>query len=72
MGSYAKSKDPDHGIQKMFYNAGIEYLSFIELGNIFMDFEDWEGNSLVNPPAFWEIHLRHGCRREVLQNHKIA
>lgn len=47
MGSYAKAKDSEHGIQKLFCNAGIEYLSFIELGKIFMDFEDWESRYTI-------------------------
>lgn len=42
MGTYAKAKDPAKGIQGLLAAAGIEYFSFVELGNIFLDFEDWE------------------------------
>ena len=41
MGTYVKAKDPDKGIRRLLAQAGIEYLSFVELGNIFLEFEDW-------------------------------
>ena len=41
MGSYVKSKDNKKGIQSLLANAGIQYFSFIELGNLFLDLEDW-------------------------------
>ena len=41
MGSYAKAKSPDKGIQRLLTLEGIDYYSFPELGNVFMDFEDW-------------------------------
>ena len=41
LGIYAKSKDPNKGIQGMLERAGIQYLSFVELGNVFVDQTDW-------------------------------
>ena len=43
MGTYAKARDPGRGIERLFTDASIQYFSFVELGNIFLDFEDWEG-----------------------------
>jgi uncharacterized protein (DUF488 family) len=42
MGIYAKAKDADKGIEALLAGAGIAYYSFIELGNIFRDMEDWQ------------------------------
>lgn len=41
MGIYVKAKDPKKGIQNLLDGAGIQYFSFIELGNIFRDMDDW-------------------------------
>lgn len=41
MGAWTKAKTPDKGIEKLLHDAGIEYRSLIELGNVFLDFEDW-------------------------------
>jgi uncharacterized protein (DUF488 family) len=41
MGSYVRAKSPDRGIQALLNGAGIEYFSFPELGNIFLDRDDW-------------------------------
>jgi len=30
------------GIQRLLNNAGVQYYSFVELGNVFLDFEDWQ------------------------------
>jgi hypothetical protein len=42
MGVYAKAKDPSKGIDGLPGKTSIQYLSLVELGNIFLDFEDWE------------------------------
>ena len=42
MGTYVKAKDPDKGIARLLEDAGIQYFSFVELGNIFMDCDDWK------------------------------
>jgi uncharacterized protein (DUF488 family) len=41
MGLYVKAKTPDKGIEKWVTDAGITYRSFIELGNVFIEFPDW-------------------------------
>ena len=40
-GAYVKTRSPDKGIHKTLADGGIDYVSLIELGNLFMDFEDW-------------------------------
>jgi uncharacterized protein (DUF488 family) len=42
MGCYAKAKDPSKGIEGLLGRAGIEYLSLVELGNLFLDYDDWQ------------------------------
>ena len=42
MGSYARAKTSDKGIEGLLTSAGIAYCSFIELGNIFIGQEDWQ------------------------------
>ena len=41
MGSYARAKSQDKGIQKLLTTAGINYISVVELGNIFLEYTDW-------------------------------
>jgi uncharacterized protein (DUF488 family) len=41
MGSYVKAKQADKGIEKVFGGRGIAYRSFVELGNPFIDRENW-------------------------------
>jgi uncharacterized protein (DUF488 family) len=41
MGFYAKAKSPDKGIEGLLNAAGIGYRSLPELGNLFLDSEDW-------------------------------
>ncbi len=42
MGSYAKAKEPDKGIAGLLARAGVGYVSLPELGNLFLDYDDWE------------------------------
>jgi hypothetical protein len=41
LGYYAKARDQNSGIERLIRNAGIEYFSFIELGNLFLGLPDW-------------------------------
>lgn len=41
MGIYVKAKDAGKGIERLLASAGIGYFSFVELGNIFRDMDDW-------------------------------
>lgn len=40
-GCYAKAKSQDKGIQKLLATGGIEYISLMELGNVFLGCDDW-------------------------------
>jgi len=42
LGSYAKSREPDKGIAGLLAKAGIGYLSLPELGNLFLEYDDWQ------------------------------
>lgn len=42
MGIWVKAKTADRGIEKLLHEAGIEYRSLPELGNLFMNFPDWQ------------------------------
>lgn len=42
MGAYIKAKMPDRGIEGLLTRARIRYFSFVELGNVFLDLEDWK------------------------------
>jgi uncharacterized protein (DUF488 family) len=41
MGVWTKAKTPDKGIEQALADAGIGYRSLVELGNVFLEFEDW-------------------------------
>lgn len=41
MGIWVKAKTSDKGIENWLSAAGIGYCSLIELGNVFLDFDDW-------------------------------
>jgi hypothetical protein len=41
MGIWVKARTPDKGIESWLSAAGIGYRSIIELGNVFLDCEDW-------------------------------
>ena len=42
LGTWVKAKTPDKGIEKFLAEAGIGYVSLIELGNLFREYADWE------------------------------
>lgn len=42
MGIWVKAKTSDKGIENWLAEAGIGYRSLIELGNLFLDFPDWQ------------------------------
>ena len=42
LGTWVKAKTPDKGIENFLAEAGIGYVSLIELGNLFLDGDDWE------------------------------
>lgn len=42
MGIWVKAKTPDKGIESWLAAADIGYRSLIELGNVFLDFPDWQ------------------------------
>ena len=41
MGIWVKAKTSDKGIEKRLHDHAIAYRSLIELGNVFLEFEDW-------------------------------
>jgi uncharacterized protein (DUF488 family) len=41
-GIWARAKLPHQGIARLLGEAGIEYHSLVELGNLFAEFEDWQ------------------------------
>jgi uncharacterized protein (DUF488 family) len=43
MGSFAKAKDADKGIAGLLAKAGVGYVSLPELGNVFLEYDDWAG-----------------------------
>jgi len=42
MGTYVRARTPDKGIEGLLSRAGIRYFSFVELGNLFLEFDDWQ------------------------------
>jgi uncharacterized protein (DUF488 family) len=41
MGIYVKAKAREKGIERLLGEVGVEYRSLPELGNLFLDYEDW-------------------------------
>jgi uncharacterized protein (DUF488 family) len=58
-GSYKKAKSQEKGIQKLLATGDIAYISLVDLGNVFMGYDDWReryqqhlekgGNHLTEP-----------------------
>jgi uncharacterized protein (DUF488 family) len=42
MGIWSKAKTPDKGIESWLAASGIGYRSLIELGNVFLEYPDWQ------------------------------
>lgn len=42
IGAFKKTKESDKGIQGLLAKNGISYISLLELGNIFIEREDWQ------------------------------
>src|SRR5262245_1767354 len=42
VGTWVKAKEADKGIESRLTAAGIGYRSLVELGNLFLDFPDWQ------------------------------
>ena len=42
MGIWVKAKTADKGIESWLAAAGIGYRAIVELGNVFLDFPDWQ------------------------------
>ena len=71
MGIYSKANAPDKGIAGLLAKAGVAYLSLPELGNLFLDYDDWPARygaflALAGPVCLMcaeksvcECHRRH-------------
>jgi len=56
LGSFAKAKTPDKGIQKLLASGGIDYVSIPELGNPFYHEDDWVEH-------YQQLFAKHGKRQ---------
>lgn len=41
MGAFTLAKTSEKGIQRLLADAGIGYVSLVELGNVFRHYDDW-------------------------------
>lgn len=41
MGAFTRAKTAEKGIERLLADAGIGYISLVELGNVFREYEDW-------------------------------
>ena len=41
MGAYTRARTPDKGIEKLLADRGISYHPILELGNMFLELDDW-------------------------------
>jgi len=43
MGAYTRARTSDKGIEKLLADRGISYHPILELGNMFLELDDWRG-----------------------------
>jgi uncharacterized protein (DUF488 family) len=43
MGAYTRARTADKGIEKLLADRGIAYHPILELGNVFLELDDWRG-----------------------------
>src|SRR5262245_41535635 len=53
MGAYVKARTADKGIERLLGEQGIAYSSLLELGNLFLDLDDWR-------PSYHALFRRAG------------
>lgn len=63
MGCWTRAKSPEKGLERWLTEAGFGYRSVVELGNLFLEYEDWperygrllEGVGELLVPALFEL-----------------
>lgn len=53
MGSYCRARSADKGLEKLLADQGIAYHPILELGNLFLELDDWR-------PAYRELLRQSG------------